>query len=242
MFSKLKYSFLAAGVSLLTACGGGDDGNPGVSNNPLPTTFTSGTSTSYVAPTAFVNTAPPPAVASPSTGATSAGSLNTRLFQNDGASLVSQATVTYSAPNGTVTVPVTGGEVRITTNDGYENNVVWSYTPTGGSAQNVSGMLKADGNIGVFCEDTTTVTADHLFVSANMQQAESIAEIAAAVKGLSFSEYKCNGDTATIVFNADGTMTVTPVGGSAETLTANQVAQLFSATGLDLDPGIPPNQ
>lgn len=240
MVSKLKYCLLIAGASLLAACGGGGDEEIVVaSTNPLPTTFTSGSSTSYSDPTAFINTAPPPAaVSSPSSGVTSTGNLSTRVFENTGASDVATATVTYTAPNGTVTVPVTGGNVVVTTNDGYDTNVVWSFVPTGGSSQGASGTIKADGNIGVYCENTVADTADQLFVSANMQQASSTSEIAAAIKGLSFREYKCNNNNAgTLAFNSDGTMTATPTGRSAQTFTASQVALLFGATGLDIGVG-----
>lgn len=233
MKKQLKHSLLFAGVALLTACGGGDD-DPVVVSPPTPVlqSFTAGTSEPYTAPVAFVNTAPPPAATvSPTVGASNSGNLNTRYFESDGGSAVATAIVNYTGPAGLVTVPLAIGEVKVSTADDYEN-VSWSYTPTGGSETSIGGTLKADGNIGVACLDST-FKGGRLFVSSNMKQAESSTEIAAAVKGLSFSETSCDGEISTVTFNNDGTMNVTSPGGG-ETFNASQVQQLFSATGLTI--------
>jgi hypothetical protein len=223
-------------VAALVACGGGGGGGGAVGNNenpvvePTVTSFTEGSVSSYADPALFVNTAPPLASSiTPSAGATSTGNLNARIFQNDGASSVATAIVNYTAPSGVVTVPINSGEVKVTTSDGYLNSV-FQYTPTGGVAMPINGLLKAAGNIGGACLDETD-TGGRLFVSSNIQQASNINEITAVLKGKSFDENTCTGDTSVFVFNSDGSLTVNSTFEGTTSFTSGQVAQAFSATG-----------
>lgn len=171
-----------------------------------------------------------PAVSAPGSAAVSdfftAGNLNYLVSRVNGGSIESvpvAGTVSRSGTFGTLTFDFTPEDLSITTSDDWAG-VAW---PTG-----FSGMLYADGNVGMVCDTDPSTTTGQVGVSHNMVKVTD----AGALKGKTFSGYNCDGVDYTAVFNTDGTASITDVDGTFN-LTASQVTASFSSSGLIFEDG-----
>ena len=204
-------------VGALSACGGGG-GDDAVVGAATPTTPV----TPAPAPTTPATAAAP--ATAPSTGIENTGNLNYLVVEENGSSSTLPATVSFTAPNGTLTLLPGPDELVITTADSWAN-VTWPA--------DFSGALRANGNMTLVCS-VEPGQGHFVLVSHNMTAVPSN-EAVAAVSGKTFRSVGCeNGtvETETFAFNADGSVT-----DGADSVSAADIALAFSAAGLDVGDG-----
>jgi hypothetical protein len=203
---KNRFFSSIALVSVLSACGGGDDEPVAPAPAPPPVV-------SVGVPASTIAT--PPSLTTDPEGFTNPGTLQYLAFAADGTTSVDPASITYGSPNGTLAF----GSATATTNNDW-SSVAWSGTGITG------GRLAFNGNAAIACSGNQLGDAE-VFISANMTPVVNTA----ALLGATFDGFDCE-SAFTLTYNTDGTITATYPGSPAEVVSASQTAALFTTDGL----------